>query len=71
MRIAIESVQLDGTRQAGQIEIQIHWRSGSITSHTVKRAAPGEGSLKTPAEAILQIHRMAGRNSYKEIAASS
>ena len=69
MRMAIESVQLDGIRQAGQIEIQIHWRSGTITDHIAKRPAPGEGSLKTPAEAVLQIHRMAGRNSYKEIAA--
>ena len=69
LRMAIESVQLDGIRQAGQMEIQIHWRSGAITDRSVKRAAPGEGSLKTPAEAVLQIHRMAGRNSYKEIAA--
>jgi len=69
LRMAIESVQLDGIRQAGQIEIQIRWRSGAITDRCVKRAAPGEGSLKTPAEAVLQIHRMAGRNSYEEIAA--
>jgi len=40
-------------------------------NHIAKRPAPGAGSLKTTAEAVLQIHRMAGRNSYKEIAASS
>jgi DNA invertase Pin-like site-specific DNA recombinase len=69
MRMAIESVQLDGIRQAGQIEIQIHWRSGTVTDHIVKRSAPGEGSLKTPEEAVLQIHEMARQNSYDEIAA--
>jgi hypothetical protein len=69
MRMAIESVQLDGTRQAGQIEIQIHWRSGTVTDHIVNRSAPGEGSLKTPEQAVLQIHEMARRNSYDEIAA--
>jgi len=69
LRMAIESVQLDGIRQAGQIEIQIHWRSGAITDRVVKRAAPGEGSLKTPEEAVLQIHEMARRSSYQEIAA--
>jgi DNA invertase Pin-like site-specific DNA recombinase len=69
LRMAIESVQLDGVREAGQIEIQIHWRSGTLTDHLVKRVAPGEGSLKTPAEAVLQIHAMAQRSSYHEIAA--
>ncbi len=56
VRMAIESVQLDGIRQAGQIEIQIHWRSGTVTDRIVKRSAPGEGSLKTPEEAVLQIY---------------
>src|SRR5262245_19226911 len=51
LRMAIESVQLDGISQAGQVEGQIRWRSGAITSLSVKRSAPGEGSLKTPAEA--------------------
>jgi DNA invertase Pin-like site-specific DNA recombinase len=68
MRMAIESVQLGGVRQAGQIEIQIHWRSGTVTDHIAKRAAPGEGSLKTPEEAVLGIHEMARRSSYQEIA---
>jgi DNA invertase Pin-like site-specific DNA recombinase len=69
LRMVIESVQLDGISQAGQIEIQIRWRSGTITSLRVKRAAPGEGSLKTPEEAVSRIHEMARRSSYKEIAA--
>ena len=69
MRMAIESVQLDGIRQAGQIEIQIHWRSGTVTDHIVSRPAPGEGSLKTPEQAVLQIHEMARQSSYDEIAA--
>ena len=70
LRMAIESVQLDGIRQAGQVEIQIQWRSGTITSLIVKRAAPGEGSLKTPAEAVSRIHEMAPRRTYAAIAAS-
>ena len=68
--MAIESVQLDGICQKGQIELQIHWRSGAVTSLTVKRAAPGEGSLKTPAEAVSRIHEMVPLHSYAEIAAS-
>ncbi len=69
IRMAIESVQLDGVREAGRIEIQIHWRSGTVTEHIVKRPAPGESSLKTPEEAVLQIHEMARRSSYEEISA--
>jgi DNA invertase Pin-like site-specific DNA recombinase len=69
LRMAIESVQLDGTSQAGQIEIQIRWRSGTITSLNVQRAKPGEGSLKTPEDAVSRIHEMARQNSYREIAA--
>jgi DNA invertase Pin-like site-specific DNA recombinase len=70
LRMAIESVQLDGMRQAGQIEVQLHWRSGTVTDHIVKRTAPGEGSLKTPQEAVSRIHEMAPRHSYAEIATS-
>jgi hypothetical protein len=69
LRMAIESVQLDGISQAGQVEVQIRWRSGAITSLSVKRSVPGEGSLKTPAEAVSRIHEMAERRSYDEIAA--
>jgi DNA invertase Pin-like site-specific DNA recombinase len=69
LRMAIESVQLDGISQAGQIEIQIRWRSGTITGLNVRRARPGEGSMKTPQEAVLRIHEMAQQSSYTEIAA--
>src|SRR5713226_6059162 len=69
LRMAIESVQLDGVSQAGQVEVQIRWRSGTILSLRVKRAEPGEGSLKTPEEAVSRIHEMARRSSYSEIAA--
>jgi hypothetical protein len=69
LRMAIESVQLDGISQTGQIETQIRWRSGTITNLSVKRTRPGEGSLKTPEEAVSRIHEMARRSSYKEIAA--
>jgi hypothetical protein len=70
LRMAIESVQLDGIRQAGQIEVQIRWRSGAVTCLHVKRAVPGEGSLKTPTHAVSRIHEMAQRRTYAEIAAA-
>ena len=68
LRLAIESVQLDGVRQPGQVEIQIRWRSGTITHFLAKRPAPGEGSLKTPPTAVARIHAMADRYGYAEIA---
>jgi DNA invertase Pin-like site-specific DNA recombinase len=68
LRMAIESVQLDGVSTPGQIELQIHWRPGVITVHTAKRPAQGEWSLKTPAEAVARIHSLAGKSSYIEIA---
>jgi hypothetical protein len=68
LRLAIESVQLDGVSQAGQIEIQIRWRSGTMTRSCIKRTAPGEGSLKTPPNAVAQIHEMAGQYTYADIA---
>jgi hypothetical protein len=70
VRMAIESVQLDGIREAGLVEVQIHWRSGAITSIDVKRSVPGEGSLKTPKEAISRIHGLAPRRTYAQIATS-
>jgi len=70
LRMAIESVQLDGASQTGQVEVQIRWRSGAITSLSVKRTGPGEGSLKTPADAVSRIHEMAPRRTYAEIATS-
>ena len=70
IRMAIESVQLDGVSQIGQVEVQIRWRSGAITSLSVNRPKPGEGSLKTPAEAVSRIHEMAPRRTYAQIATS-
>ena len=68
LRMAIESVQVDGVSQVGQIEAQIRWRSGTITILNVMRTAPGECSLKTPEEAVSRIHKMAPRRTYAEIA---
>jgi len=66
--MAIESVQVDGTSPAGQMEVQIRWRSGTITSVSVKRTTHGECSLKTPEEAVSRIHKMAPLRTYGEIA---
>jgi len=70
LQMVIESVQVDGITRTGQIEVQIRWRSGTITILDVKRTAPGECSLKTPEQAISRIHQMAPRRSYAEIAAA-
>jgi hypothetical protein len=37
LRSAITTAQLDGQREAGQIEVLIHWRSGTITRVMVMR----------------------------------
>jgi DNA invertase Pin-like site-specific DNA recombinase len=68
LRLAIESVQLDGVSKAGEIDVQIRWRSGVFTKFAVKRARAGEGSLKTPQEAVAKIHEMAGECTYGDIA---
>jgi len=68
LRMAIESVQVDGVTEPGMIEIQIRWRSGTVTRSSVKRPSPGEGSLKTPPNAVARIHEMAGHSSYADIA---
>jgi DNA invertase Pin-like site-specific DNA recombinase len=68
LRLAIESVQLDGVNRPGWIEVQIRWRSGVVTRLDVKRAQPGEGSLKTPAQAVARIHELAADLSYAQIA---
>jgi hypothetical protein len=68
LRMAVESVQLDGVSAPGHIEVQIRWRSGVITRHIVKRPVQGEWSLKTSAEAVTRIHSLAGKFSYTEIA---
>src|SRR5216683_3095519 len=69
LRSAIDSVQLDGITRAGQIEVQIRWRSGVITRLTVERYRPGTDSLKTPADAVDRIHALATTSTYAEIAA--
>jgi hypothetical protein len=68
LRMAIASVQLDGVSKTEDIDVQIQWRSGVLTNFAVKRAAPGDGSLKTPQEAVVKIHEMAGQYSYRDIA---
>jgi len=68
LRLAIESVQLNAVIEPTMIEIQIRWRSGTTTHSRVKRPAPGEGSLKTPPNAVARIHEMVGSHSYADIA---
>jgi DNA invertase Pin-like site-specific DNA recombinase len=69
LRSAIECVQLDGVSRAGQIEVQIRWRSGVITRLMVERYRRGADSLKTPARAVDRIHELARTSTYAEIAA--
>ncbi len=69
LRLAVESVQLDGVSCPGQVEVQIRWRSGVVTNLEVPRAAPGEGSLKTPGEVVDRIHQLAGTHTYADMAA--
>ena len=68
LRFAIAAVDLDGRTHSGQVEIQIHWRSGTITTFQVDRPRPGDGSLKTPAAALALIRELAPRVGYAEIA---
>jgi hypothetical protein len=68
LRMAIESVKLDGVSKPGEIDVHIRWRSGVLTNFAVSRTAPGEGSLKTPQEAVVKIHEMAGQYTFGEIA---
>ena len=70
LRLAIESVQLDGVSRPGWIEVQIRWRSGVVTRLDVQRVRPGEGSLRTPAPAVARIHELAASLSYAQIAAA-
>jgi DNA invertase Pin-like site-specific DNA recombinase len=69
LRHAIECVQLDGVSHAGQIEVQIRWRSGVVTRVMVERYRRGADSLKTPADAVGRIHELASTSTYAEIAA--
>jgi DNA invertase Pin-like site-specific DNA recombinase len=68
LRVAIESVHLDGVSHPGRIEVQIRWRSGVVTRLEVKRVRPGAGSLQTPAPAVAQIHELVGTLRYTQIA---
>ena len=68
LRLAIESVQLDGVNRHGWIEIQIRWRSGVMTRLDVKRVQRGEWSLKSPVQAVAGIHELAAHLSYAQIA---
>jgi DNA invertase Pin-like site-specific DNA recombinase len=68
LRLAIEGVQLDGVTCAGRIEIQVRWRSGVVTRLTVPRHRAGADALKTPAGAVDQIHQLANRQTYAQIA---
>jgi hypothetical protein len=68
LRYAIAAVYLDGHDVPGQIAVQIHWRSGTITHLVVSRPAPGAGSLKTPVAAVELIHQLAPTHAYAEIA---
>jgi len=68
LRFAIERVQLDGVAHSRHIDVQVHWRSGMVTSFSVERSVPGEGSLKTPEPAVAFIHAMAPHASYEEMA---
>ena len=68
LRLAIESVQLDGVNRPGWIEIQIRWRSGVVTQQEVARMKPGEWSLKTPSQAVARIHELAADLNYAQIA---
>jgi DNA invertase Pin-like site-specific DNA recombinase len=69
LRSAIDTVQLDGVSQAGQIDVQIRWRSGVVTRMTVKRYRAGADALKTSADAVERIHALARTTTYAEIAA--
>jgi hypothetical protein len=68
LRSAIEYVQLDGVSQAGQIDVQIRWRSGIITRLSVERYRPGTDALKTPGDAVERIHELVHTHTYPEIA---
>jgi hypothetical protein len=68
LRMAIDSVQLDGVKFPGQMEVQIRWRTDTITRLIVARPIPGEWALRTPTEAVSKIHSLAGKHSYAEIA---
>jgi hypothetical protein len=69
LRSVIAAVSLDGMSQPGQIVVQIHWHSGTITTADVPRPLPGAGSLKTPEGALALIRAFAATHPYEAIAA--
>lgn len=68
LRFAIAAVFLDGVSTPGEIAIQITWQTGTITRLQAKRPVPGEGSLKTPEEALALIGDLAPTHGYADIA---
>ena len=69
LRCAIESVHVDGRNHGDEIEVQIRWRSGVMTRVMAKRYRRGEGSLKTPRDAVDRIRELVRTHTYDETAA--
>ena len=69
LRCAIESVHVDGRNHGEEIEVQIRWRSGVMTRVMAKRYRRGEGSLKTPRDAVDRIRELVRTHTYDETAA--
>jgi DNA invertase Pin-like site-specific DNA recombinase len=68
LRFAIETVQLEGVSQPGEIEIQIRWHSGTVTGLRVKRVSRGDCARKTPSRAVERIQELAHHDDYGQIA---
>jgi hypothetical protein len=68
LRCAIEWVQLDGACQPGSIEVQIHWRSGTVTRLVVERPNPSSWLPRTSPQAEAVIRDLAPSYSYAQIA---
>jgi DNA invertase Pin-like site-specific DNA recombinase len=68
LRLAIETVDLDRVSRPGQVAIQIHWRTGTITRLEVKLPTPGDWSLKMPPEAVDLIQTLVPTHNYADIA---
>ena len=68
LRFAIEAVQLDGVSQPGEIEIQIRWRSGTVTALKVNRVSRGDCSRKTPPGAVERMQELARQYDYGQVA---
>jgi hypothetical protein len=68
LRCAIEWVQLDGNSQPGWIEVEIHWRSGTVTRLVVERPSPSSWLPRTSPQAEALILELAPTCSYAEIA---